>query len=81
VVLASGSIVHIDDSMVRSNGSGEHSTVDTLENDERTHILRALSETNWVIHGKKGAANVLGINPSTLRSRMEKLGITRPAST
>ena len=30
-------------------------------------------------HGKKGAAEILGINPSTLRSRMEKLGIKRPA--
>jgi len=48
-----------------------------LENLERDHILRALAETHWVIHGKKGAAEILGINPSTLRSRMEKLGIKR----
>jgi formate hydrogenlyase transcriptional activator len=80
VVLASGPVLHIDDSMVRSNGSAEGSIVDTLENVERNHILRALGETKWVIHGKKGAASVLGINPSTLRSRMEKLGITRPPS-
>jgi DNA-binding protein Fis len=32
-----------------------------------------------VIHGKKGAAELLGINPSTLRSRMDKLGIKRQA--
>ncbi|HKY06595.1 MAG TPA: helix-turn-helix domain-containing protein, partial [Candidatus Binatia bacterium] len=49
-----------------------------LENNERQHILRALAETKWVIHGKKGAAEILGINPSTLRSRMEKLGIRKP---
>jgi transcriptional regulator with GAF, ATPase, and Fis domain len=30
-----------------------------------------------VIHGKKGAAEILGINPSTLRSRMDKLGIKK----
>jgi len=48
-----------------------------LENNERAHILRALNETNWVVHGKKGAAELLGINPSTLRSRLEKLGIKR----
>lgn len=32
----------------------------------------------WVIHGKKGAVELLGINPSTLRLRMEKLGIKKP---
>ena len=53
-------------------------SLDTLDNVERNHILRTLSETKWVIQGKKGAAEILGINPSTLRSRMEKLGITKP---
>ena len=37
----------------------------------------ALKETHWMVHGKKGAAEILGINPSTLRSRMEKLGIKK----
>jgi chemotaxis protein methyltransferase CheR len=49
-----------------------------LENVERNHIIRALNETKWVIHGRNGAAEILGINPSTLRSRMDKLGIKRP---
>jgi transcriptional regulator with GAF, ATPase, and Fis domain len=52
--------------------------VDTLENMERSHILRALAESRWVIHGQNGAAEILGMNPSTLRSRMNKLGIKRP---
>jgi formate hydrogenlyase transcriptional activator len=42
---------------------------------KKTHAVR----TNLVIHGKKGAAEILGINPSTLRSRMEKLGIKKTA--
>ena len=79
VVLASGPIVQIDESMMRSGETAQESAVDTLENAERNHILRALNETRWVVHGKKGAAEILGINPSTLRSRMEKLGIKRPA--
>jgi transcriptional regulator with GAF, ATPase, and Fis domain len=79
VVLATGSIVHIEESLVRANGDAEKSPLETLENVEREHILRALSETDWVIHGKKGAAEVLGMNPSTLRSRMEKLGIKKPS--
>jgi formate hydrogenlyase transcriptional activator len=78
-VLASGPIVQIDEAMMRSGETAQESAVDTLENAERNHILRALNETRWVVHGKKGAAELLGINPSTLRSRMEKLGIKRPA--
>jgi formate hydrogenlyase transcriptional activator len=77
VVLARGPIVQVDDSMMHVDAS-ETSALDTLENTERNHILRALNETHWVVHGKKGAAEILGLNPSTLRSRMEKLGIKRP---
>lgn len=79
VVLANGPIVQIDESMIGSGEALQESALDTLENVERNHILRALDETRWVVHGKKGAADILGINPSTLRSRMEKLGIKRPA--
>jgi formate hydrogenlyase transcriptional activator len=78
VVLAKGPIVQIDDSMLRADETVEDSSfIDNLENVERQHIVRALTETRWVIHGKKGAAEILGINPSTLRSRMDKLGIKK----
>jgi len=77
-VLAKGPIVQIDDSMLRADETVEDSSfIDNLENVERQHIIRALTETRWVIHGKKGAAEILGINPSTLRSRMDKLGIKK----
>src|SRR4030095_7006755 len=49
----------------------------TLANAEREHIVRALSETNWVIGGPTGAAARLGMKRTTLQSRMIKLGITR----
>jgi formate hydrogenlyase transcriptional activator len=79
-VLAKGPIVQVDDSLLRADDVVEGpSILDTLENVERAHIIRALNETKWVIHGKKGAAEILGINPSTLRSRMEKLAIKRQA--
>ena len=39
------------------------------------HIRRVLQITNGRVHGKGGAAELLGINPSTLRNRMNKLGI------
>ncbi|HEY2917613.1 MAG TPA: sigma 54-interacting transcriptional regulator [Candidatus Binatia bacterium] len=80
VVVARGPVVQTDESMLRAEDTTDVSTIETLENVERNHIIRALGETDWVIHGKKGAAEILGINPSTLRSRMEKLGIKKPAS-
>lgn len=52
-------------------------TATTLAEVEREHILRTLESTGWRIKGRYGAATVLGINPSTLYSRMEKLNIRR----
>jgi len=51
----------------------------TLEEVERDYIVRTLENTGWRIEGPHGAANVLGLNPSTLRTRMIKLGIQRAA--
>jgi transcriptional regulator with GAF, ATPase, and Fis domain len=48
-----------------------------LEAVERNYIVTVLQHTNWVITGPRGAAMVLGLNPSTLRSRIKKLGISR----
>jgi formate hydrogenlyase transcriptional activator len=53
------------------------STLATLEHAEREHIVRALTETAWVIGGPAGAAARLGMKRTTLQSRMRKLGITR----
>jgi formate hydrogenlyase transcriptional activator len=50
----------------------------TLEHAERDHIVRALTETAWVIGGPTGAAARLGMKRTTLQSRMRKLGISRP---
>ena len=41
------------------------------------HIRQALKMTDGRIHGPDGAAELLGINPSTLRSRIKKLGIKK----
>jgi len=49
----------------------------TLKDAERDHILQALAETNWVIGGPKGAAVRLGLQRTTLISKMQKLGISR----
>jgi formate hydrogenlyase transcriptional activator len=39
-----------------------------------------LNKTGGVIHGPKGAARILALNPNTLRSRIKKLGITVPGT-
>lgn len=49
----------------------------TLEDVERAHIRRALDDRHWRIEGANGAASALGLNPSTLRGRMRKLGIRK----
>jgi formate hydrogenlyase transcriptional activator len=49
----------------------------SLEATERKHIEQVLASTGWVVEGPKGAALILKMNPSTLRSRMRRLGIQR----
>ena len=51
----------------------------TLEQLERARILEALDLTKWRVSGPKGAAVRLGLKPTTLESRMKRLGIVRPS--
>jgi transcriptional regulator with GAF, ATPase, and Fis domain len=62
---------------LQANSSELESNLVTLESVERQHILRVLEATDWRISGPKGAANILGLNPSTLRFRMKKLGLKK----
>jgi formate hydrogenlyase transcriptional activator len=57
-------------------GSAPGST--TLEEYEHELILRTLKNVHWKLEGPGGAAELLNIHPSTLRSKMRKLGIERP---
>jgi PAS domain S-box-containing protein len=56
---------------------GQTPPLESLETNERNHILAALEQSNWIIDGPRGAAKVLDLHPNTLRSRMKKLGIVR----
>jgi transcriptional regulator with GAF, ATPase, and Fis domain len=51
--------------------------VHELQQLERTNILRALEASGWRVAGKNGAAELLGINPSTLNSRIRALSIQK----
>ena len=84
-VLSPGPVVEILDELRPMGGSdsapaapaARQDAIVTLEESERMHIRQALAATGGRVHGPDGAAALLGINPSTLRSRMKKLGITK----
>lgn len=61
-------------------GGGTESRPSTLKDLECKHILQVLDRVHWRISGKGGAAEILGLVPTTLHSRMKKLGIVRPRS-
>jgi PAS domain S-box-containing protein len=77
VILCPGPVFELVDKLETSSPVFS-SAVRTLEETERNQICKILSETKWRIEGKDGAAAILGLNPSTLRARMHKLGIDRP---
>jgi DNA-binding NtrC family response regulator len=77
VILCPGPVLQLADKLDPSSLPLSFA-VRTLEEMERNQILKVLSETRWRIEGKDGAAAILGLNPSTLRARMHKLGIVRP---
>ena len=53
-------------------------TVTQIQQLERDNILLALQQCQWKVAGKNGAAQLIGLPPSTLQSRMNTLGIERP---
>lgn len=60
--------------------SSAHSFVvtdDEMKRRERENILIALNQTNWQVHGPGGAAELLGVRPTTLASRIKRMGLTR----
>ncbi len=59
-----------------SNSIGKSSLL-TMEAVEKDHIINVLDKTHWKVSGEKGAAKILGLNPTTLEARMKKLGIQR----
>jgi formate hydrogenlyase transcriptional activator len=78
VILSPSPVLHIPLSELKSNPDGRTAGLATLAEAERDHILRALEESKWVLGGPNGAAAALGMKRTTLQSRMQKLGISRP---
>ncbi len=70
--------VHLPLSEDNTPSSGQIRTAHELEQLERANILRALDVAKWKVSGEKGAATLLGMNASTLSSRMKILKIQKP---
>ena len=79
IILSSDGMISINDISLSAAKPATASIGTTLEEIERNHIQRMLSTTLWRIEGRRGAAELLGLKPSTLRSRLRKLGIRRGA--
>jgi len=79
VIISQGSTLTVPDQFDTHHKSEEASgsEVKALGELEHDHIAKVLQQTGWRIEGKSGAAVILGINASTLRARMRKLGIVR----
>ena len=76
MIQAKGSTLHVQLSSRSSRSTGAEGR--TLADVERQHITEVLEQTGWRVRGTGGAAEVLGLKPSTLEARMSKLGIHRP---
>jgi transcriptional regulator with GAF, ATPase, and Fis domain len=77
IILSPDGVISVNDISLSSAKPASASVGTTLEEVERNHIQRMLSTTLWRIEGRRGAAELLGLKPSTLRSRLRKLGIRR----
>jgi len=75
LILNPGPVFHAELPTVEAGGGVR--VIGSMEQIERDHILRVLDTTSWRIRGKGGASDVLGLKPTTLESRMKKLGIAR----
>lgn len=79
MILSPGKTLILEDSLDRPAPPGPFRTTSaSLEDIDRAHIIRVLEECNWTIKGPGQAAERLRLAPSTLRYRMNKLGVKRP---
>ncbi len=83
IIVAKNETLHFEEFSSQETGSGtlpiEQSAASSLRDIEKQHIMKILRSCGWVITGPYGAAKQLGLPPSTLRDKMKKLGIARPA--
>ena len=76
LITSTGTIFRGDLQAVQRATAGARS--ETFEDIQRNHIMHILESVGWRIRGEGGAAKILGLKPTTLESRMQKLRIVRP---
>jgi len=79
VITSQGNALQVLDRFdsIRKKEESTDRDIKALAELEHDHVLHVLQKTGWRIEGQNGAAILLGLNPSTLRARMRKYGITR----
>jgi chemotaxis protein methyltransferase CheR len=78
VINSSGLKLRLVDELKKPYKEDLTTPLKTLEEVERDYIVRVLEQANWKVSGPNGAAEILGLNRSTLRARIRKLGIRQP---
>lgn len=84
VITSPDSVLRLPEALVSTSpairrSTGSKAELIDLQSVEHRHVLKVLKAVNWRIRGPKGAAKIFGLNPSTLRFRMKKLGIRKNA--
>jgi transcriptional regulator with GAF, ATPase, and Fis domain len=77
VLLSPGPELELGDWFRQPTDSPDASSVATLHDLQRAHIIKVLERTGWQVSGEGGAAKILGLKPTTLHARMAKLHIRR----
>ncbi len=78
IILTRSSILDFNNTIFKQNkNTSKKASFQTLDESQKTHIIKALQITNGKVSGDDGAAALLGINDKTLTSRLKKLGINR----
>jgi transcriptional regulator with GAF, ATPase, and Fis domain len=75
VIMTTGPVLNVQ---LPTRPLPRHRAEGTLRDLELEHIRATLERTHWRIRGRGGAAERLGLKPTTLETRMSKLGIVRP---
>lgn len=76
LIITSGTTLQID---LPGNQGALNRETRTLDEVQKEYILSVLELTRWRIRGKNGAAEILGLKPTTLESKMARIGVHRPA--
>ena len=83
MILSPGPVLRVEEALGKTqperDGGERRRASESLQDIERAHIVQVLDRCQWTIEGRGQAAERLGLNSSTLRNRMRKLGITRPS--